>query len=215
MHEFNELEYYRVDLEGTNTPNRYNYWGYSTVGFFAPMSRYSGSISNKNQSAGEASRAAIHEFKTLVKECHKRGIEVILDVVFNHTAEGNEHGPTISFRGIDNRVYYMLAPGGEYYNYSGCGNTFNCNHPVARKFIVDCLRYWVEEMHVDGFRFDLGSIMTRAHSLWHPVNTEGSPRSDAMEKYFPGDMSGEWSETSDVESEDNVVGGMWCRHIRY
>jgi isoamylase len=95
-------------------------------------------------------------------------VQVILDVVFNHTAEGNQKGPTLSFRGLDNRVYYMLAPLGEYYNYSGCGNTFNCNHPTVRKFIVDCLKYWVTEFHVDGFRFDLASIMTRAHSAWHP-----------------------------------------------
>lgn len=93
--------------------------------------------------------------------------QVILDVVFNHTAEGNEMGPTLSFRGLDNRTYYMLAPLGEYYNYSGCGNTLNCNHPTVRKMIVDCLRYWVTEYHVDGFRFDLASIMTRAHSAWH------------------------------------------------
>lgn len=93
--------------------------------------------------------------------------QVILDVVMNHTAEGNEMGPTLSFRGLDNRVYYMLAPLGEYYNYSGCGNTMNCNHPTVRKMIVDCLRYWVTEYHVDGFRFDLASIMTRAHSAWH------------------------------------------------
>lgn len=98
----------------------------------------------------------------------RRGIEVILDVVFNHTAEGNEMGPTLSFRGLDNRMYYMMAPGGEYYNYSGCGNTFNTNHPHVRQFIVDCLRYWVQEYHVDGFRFDLASILTRAHSAWHP-----------------------------------------------
>lgn len=134
----------------------------------------------------------MNEFKTMVKECHRRGIEVILDVVFNHTAEGNEQGPTISFRcisvkfvllqlfgtralhiqrsqcrGLDNRVYYMLAPEGQYYNYSGCGNTLNCNHPHVRGFILDCLRYWVLEMHVDGFRFDLASIMTRAPSVWH------------------------------------------------
>lgn len=94
-------------------------------------------------------------------------MQVILDVVFNHTAEGNELGPTLSFRGLDNRVYYMLAPLGEYYNYSGCGNTLNCNHPTVRKMIVDCLRYWVTEFHVDGFRFDLASILTRAHSAWH------------------------------------------------
>ena len=106
------------------------------------------------RAAGQGARptAVLDEFRQMVKECHRRGIEVILDVVFNHTAEGNEQGPSLSFRGLDNRVYYMLAPGGQYYNYSGCGNTFNCNHPVARQFVLDCLRYWVQEMHVDGFR---------------------------------------------------------------
>lgn len=167
VHEFNELEYYQVQAAGEGQPTRYNFWGYSTVGFFAPMARFAASMGDASSSAADAASATVNEFRTLVKECHRRGIEVILDVVFNHTAEGNENGPTLSFRGIDNRVYYMLAPGGECYNYSGCGNTFNCNHPVAARFIVDCLRYWVEEMHVDGFRFDLGSIMTRAQSTWH------------------------------------------------
>ena len=169
IHEFNELEYFQVAAAGSGAPERYNFWGYSTVGFFAPMARFSAAVAGAAPgAAAAAATAAVDEFKTLVKECHKRGIEVILDVVFNHTAEGNENGLTLSFRGVDNRVYYMLAPGGECYNYSGCGNTFNCNHPVARRFIIDCLKYWVEEMHVDGFRFDLGSIMTRAHSVWHP-----------------------------------------------
>ena len=103
----------------------------------------------------------VDEFKTLVKELHRNGIEVILDVVFNHTAEGNEDGPTISFRGLDNRTYYMLTPEGRYYNFSGCGNTLNCNHPVVRDFVLDCLRYWVAEYHIDGFRFDLASILGR------------------------------------------------------
>ncbi|KAI3435670.1 hypothetical protein D9Q98_001728 [Chlorella vulgaris] len=163
VHEFNELEYYQV-IPGSDS-YRYNFWGYSTVGFFAPMARFSAAAAR-----GEGGGAVLNEFKQLVKECHRRGIEVIMDVVFNHTAEGNEQGPTLSFRGLDNRVYYMLAPGGECYNYSGCGNTMNCNHPVVRQFIVDCLRYWVQEMHVDGFRFDLGSIMTRAPSMWHPCD---------------------------------------------
>ncbi|KAM3209997.1 hypothetical protein ACQJBY_064194 [Aegilops geniculata] len=150
-HEFNELEY-------STSSSKMNFWGYSTINFFSPMTRYtSGGIKN-------CGRDAINEFKTFVREAHKRGIEVILDVVFNHTAEGNENGPILSFRGVDNTTYYMLAPKGEFYNYSGCGNTFNCNHPVVRQFIVDCLRYWVTEMHVDGFRFDLASIMTRGSS---------------------------------------------------
>lgn len=169
VHEFNELEYFEIKSERNfDAPDRFNFWGYSTVSYFAPMGRYSAKYGDTSLPVAEAAAAAVDEFKTLVKEAHRRGIEVILDVVFNHTAEGNENGLTLSFRGIDNRVYYMLAPEGQCYNYSGCGNTFNCNHPAARQFIVDCLRYWVEEMHVDGFRFDLASIMTRAHSDWHP-----------------------------------------------
>ena len=102
------------------------------------------------------------EFKRMVKELHAAGMEVILDIVFNHTAEGNHTGPTISFRGLDNTIYYMLQPDKRFYkNYSGCGNTVNCNHPVVRQFIIDCLTYWVIKMHVDGFRFDLASVMGR------------------------------------------------------
>ncbi|KAK3238549.1 Iron-sulfur assembly protein 1 [Cymbomonas tetramitiformis] len=144
VQEFNELEYYSPNP--VTGEYRYNYWGYSTINFFSPASRYSAG------GAADGGRAAITEFKELVKECHRNGLEVILDIVFNHTAEGNELGPVLSFRGLDNRVYYVVAPAGQFYNYSGCGNTFNCNHPVARRFIVDCLRYWVTEMHVDGFR---------------------------------------------------------------
>lgn len=129
-----------------------NYWGYSPVAFFAPKAGYAADATN----GGE-----VFELKALIKELHANGIEVILDVVFNHTAEGNEKGPTISFKGIDNSVYYMLTPDGYYYNFSGTGNSFNCNHPRVRPFILDCLRYWVSEFHVDGFRFDLASIMTR------------------------------------------------------
>ncbi|XWS73291.1 hypothetical protein CRYUN_Cryun02cG0115600 [Craigia yunnanensis] len=166
-HEFNELEYYSYN--SVLGDYKLNFWGYSTVNYFSPMIRYS--------SAGidNCGRDAINEFKHLVKEAHKRGIEVFMDVVFNHTAEGNEKGPILSFRGVDNSVYYMLAPKGEYYNYSGCGNTFNCNHPVVRQFILDSLRYWVTEMHVDGFRFDLASIMTRSSSLWDSLNVYGNP----------------------------------------
>lgn len=165
-HEFNELEYFKYNA--MTGDYKVNFWGYSTVNFFSPMMRYSASgIRN-------CGRSAINEFKLLVREAHKRGLEVIMDVVFNHTAEGNEKGPVLSFRGIDNSVFYMLAPKGEFYNYSGCGNTFNCNHPVARQFIVDCLRYWVTEMHIDGFRFDLASILTRACSLWDSVNVYGN-----------------------------------------
>jgi len=130
-----------------------NYWGYSTISFFAPKSAYSSDRSGSGP---------VREFKEMVKALHRAGIEVILDIVFNHTAEGNERGITMSFRGFDNPVYYMLEDNRRYYrNYSGCGNTVNCNHPVVRGFILDCLRYWVTEMHVDGFRFDLGSILGR------------------------------------------------------
>ena len=174
VNEFNELEYYQ--LKPANGVYRYNVWGYSTVGFFAPMSRYASCL---EEGGLEKTQEVVNEFKQMVKECHRRGIEVILDVVFNHTAEGNENGPCLSFRGFSNRVYYMLAPQGEYYNYSGCGNTFNCNHPVTREFILDCLRYWVVEMHVDGFRFDLASILSRSHSSWmqEDQKANASPRS--------------------------------------
>jgi isoamylase len=130
-----------------------NLWGYQPTAFCAPNAAYSSNPENGEQ---------IREFKSMVRAFHQAGIEVILDMVFNHTAEGDEHGPTWSFRGIDNPTYYILEPGtGKYVNYSGCGNTVNCNNPVVRDFIVDCLRYWVTEMHVDGFRFDLASILGR------------------------------------------------------
>ncbi len=129
-----------------------NYWGYSTVGFFAPKAGYAES--------GEYGMEA-DELKAMIRELHQEGIEVILDVVFNHTAEGDQRGPTISFRGIDNQTYYLMTPEGEYYNFSGCGNTMNCNNAVVRGFILDCLRYWVSDYHIDGFRFDLASILTR------------------------------------------------------
>ena len=130
-----------------------NLWGYQTIAFFAPNTAYS-----SNRADGEQ----VREFKLLVKAMHEAGIEVILDVVFNHTAEGDEHGPTWSFRGIDNSIYYIVDPEtGKYLNYSGCGDTVNANNPVVRDFIRDCLHYWVTEMHVDGFRFDLASILGR------------------------------------------------------
>ena len=130
----------------------FNYWGYSTNSFFAPKAGYAVS--------GPFGLQA-DEFKTMVKTLHRAGIEVILDVVFNHTAEGNDAGPTISFRGLDNATWYMLTPDGGYYNFSGTGNTLNCNHPVVRLFVLDCLRYWAAEYHVDGFRFDLAAILSR------------------------------------------------------
>ncbi len=149
VHEFNENELARINpLTGGRLRN---YWGYSTVGFFAPKESY----------AAQAG-AQLTEFKEMVRALHRAGIEVILDVVFNHTAEGNEYGPTLSFRGIDNPIYYLLEDEPRYYkNYTGCGNTFNCNHPVVRDFVLDCLRYWAAEMHVDGFRFDLASVLGR------------------------------------------------------
>jgi glycogen operon protein len=130
----------------------YNYWGYSTVGFFAPKAGYAATGRFGMQ---------CDELKTLIKELHKAGIEVMLDVVYNHTAEGNEMGPTISYRGLDNQTYYMLTPEGYYYNFSGCGNTLNCNNPVVRGMVLDSLRYWASEYHIDGFRFDLASILGR------------------------------------------------------
>ncbi|MCL2068218.1 MAG: glycogen debranching protein GlgX [Treponema sp.] len=151
IQEFNENEFPRRNPR--NGKMLTNYWGYSTVAFFAPKSSYS-----SNRTPG----GQVNEFKEMVRELHKAGIEVILDIVLNHSAEGNEQGPTFSFRGLDNPIYYMLDENKRYYkNYSGCGNTLNCNNPIVRTFIIDCLRYWVMEMHVDGFRFDLGSILGR------------------------------------------------------
>ena len=149
--EFNELENTRVNpLTGERLKN---FWGYSPLAFFAPKAAYAVNGRNGNQ---------VREFKELVKALHAAGIEVILDVVFNHTAEGGADGPVISFKGIDNTIYYLLDPATrDYLNFSGCGNTVNCNHPWVRELIVDCLRYWVTEMHVDGFRFDLASIFGR------------------------------------------------------
>jgi isoamylase len=148
--EFDEFENSRQNPETGEL--LLNYWGYAPVAFFAPKAGFAAS----GQEGGE-----INELKALIKELHAHNIEVILDVVFNHTAEGNEKGPTISFKGIDNQTYYILTPDSYYYNFSGTGNTFNCNHPTVRNFIMDCLRYWVSEYHVDGFRFDLASVMTR------------------------------------------------------
>lgn len=135
-----------------------DFWGYNPVSFFAPNTSYS--------SSKEYNREGM-ELKSLIKELHDQNIEVILDVVFNHTAEGNEFGPSFSFKGFDNQIYYMLTPDGHYYNFSGCGNTLNCNHPVVQNMILDCLRYWVIEYRVDGFRFDLASILGR--------NEDGTP----------------------------------------
>ncbi len=114
------------------------------------------------------------ELKNMVKKHHKAGIDVMLDVVFNHTAEGNENGPYISYRGIDNKTYYLLTPEGYYYNFSGCGNTMNCNNAVVRSFILDCLRYWVADYHINGFRFDLAAILSRDSSGAHAAQSDAA-----------------------------------------
>jgi isoamylase len=137
-------------------PGLVNYWGYAPISFFAPHRGYSSS---------QDSLGPIDEFRDMVKALHRAGIEVILDVVFNHTAEGDDRGPTLSFRGLDNATYYILEQDrSRYANYSGTGNTLNANHPIVRRMIVDSLRYWVQAMHVDGFRFDLASILSRGES---------------------------------------------------
>ena len=152
--EFDEMRDHRV-IVGREL---LDYWGYNTVSFFAPNTSYASDREYNHVGT---------ELKQLIKTLKENGIEVILDVVFNHTAEGNEDGPFFSFKGIDNNVYYMLTPDGNYYNFSGCGNTVNCNHPVVQQMIVECLRYWVTTYRVDGFRFDLASILGR--------NEDGTP----------------------------------------
>ena len=156
--EFDEIK----DNRKYNDEVLVDYWGYNPISFFAPNTSYA--AKTEDNSSGT-------ELKKLIKRLHDNGIECLLDVVFNHTAEGNELGPSISFKGFDNNIYYMLTPRGEYYNFSGCGNTLNCNHPVVRYMILECLRYWVTDYHVDGFRFDLASILGR--------NEDGSPMSNA------------------------------------
>ena len=146
--EFDEAQDNRV-VDGEQL---YNYWGYSTVSFFAPNTSYAASTEYNREG---------NELKDFIRSCKEHGIEVYLDVVFNHTAEGDERGPFFSFKGFDNNIYYLLTPDGHYYNFSGCGNTLNCNHPVVHQMIMDCLRYWVTTYRVDGFRFDLASILGR------------------------------------------------------
>lgn len=150
VHEFNEEEVRRFQLD--TDENLTNYFGYSTVSFFSLMNRYAGDSH------------PVYAFKTMVRELHKAGIEVLLDVVYNHTCEGNASGPTLSFRGLDKHAYYLLDEKGGDLNYSGCGNTLNANHPLTRKLIFDSLHYFVTEMHVDGFRFDLASIFSRGQT---------------------------------------------------
>ena len=155
--EFDEMQDYR-EVDGEKL---YNYWGYNTVSFFAPNTSYSAGVEYNREG---------NELKQLIRAFKEHGIEVYLDVVFNHTAEGDERGPFFSFKGFDNNIYYLLTPNGKYYNFSGCGNTLNCNHPIVHQMILDCLRYWVTTYRVDGFRFDLASILGR--------NEDGTPMAD-------------------------------------
>ncbi|MCR5612192.1 glycogen debranching protein GlgX [Treponema sp.] len=210
VYEFDENE--NGNTNPKNGERLYNYWGYSTIGFFAPKQGYS---------SDKTPGGCVREFKNLVKELHKAGIEVILDVVYNHTAEGNENGSTYEFKGIQNDVYYHLVEGDmQYYkNYTGCGNTVNCNHPVVREFIMDSLKYWVTQMHVDGFRFDLAPILCRSQTgqlltfppltnqiaedpILHDTKIIAEPW-DAAGGYlvgrFPG---GRWSEWNDRYRDD-------------
>jgi len=150
IHEFDECDC-PFSNPKTGERNR-NFWGYNTIAFAAPKAAYAASGTEHGQ---------INEFREMIKAFHAAGIEVWLDVVFNHTGEGNEHGRTYSFRGLDNSLYYLLMPDGRYLNFSGCGNTLNCNHPVVRSLLLTCLRFWVGDMHVDGLRFDLASILGR------------------------------------------------------
>jgi isoamylase len=152
--EFDECSYRKT--APISRTQLYNYWGYMPLNCFAPMTRYASQPGEKGQA-----RRAIHEFKLMVRELHRAGIEVILDVVYNHTGENCAHGPSISYRGIAPEIYYLIDNKCHFMNFSGCGNTFNANHPVVRELILESLRYWVEEMHVDGFRFDLASALTR------------------------------------------------------
>ena len=147
-----------INAREMNGQQLLEYWGYNTVCFFAPNTSYAAKAEQHSEG---------RELKTLIKALHDNGIEVILDVVFNHTAEGNENGPMFSFKGFDNKIYYMLTPDGNYYNFSGCGNTLNCNHPIVQQLVLECLRYWTVCYRVDGFRFDLASILGR--------NEDGSP----------------------------------------
>ncbi len=152
IHVFDEWEFTRFNPK-TGERLR-NYWGYNTLGFFAPKGHYSHLGTDRGQQ--------VVAFKEMVRALHQAGLEIILDVVFNHTVENNHLGPTLSFRGIDNSIYYLLEDNRRYYkNFSGVGNSLNCNQPIVRDFIIDCLRYWEQEMHVDGFRFDLATTLSR------------------------------------------------------
>lgn len=208
VQEFDEFE--NINHNPLTGERLKNYWGYSTLAFFAPKGTYSSSGTMGEQ---------IREFKRMVKAFHDAGIEVILDVVFNHTAEGDQTGPTLSFRGIDNQIYYILENDRRFYkNYSGCGNTFNCNNPLVHDFILDCLRYWVIKMRVDGFRFDLASILGRDEDgkilsnpplIWKieqdPIlrNTKIIAEAwDAAGAYQLGDFPGRWAEWNGKYRDD-------------
>jgi isoamylase len=207
-----------------------NFWGYSTMAFFAPQSQFC---------VNPESGSHLREFRDMVKALHRAGIEIILDVVFNHTDEGNQFGPVFSFKGLDNQTYYFLSPSDpQYYmDFTGCGNTFNCNHPLCQKLIVECLKYWVREAHVDGFRFDEGSILTRGEDglpAAHPpvvwqieldddlADTKMTAEAwDAAGLYqvghFPGDRWAEWNGRfrddirSFVRGEPGIVGAVASR----
>ena len=191
--EFDDKEVLRIGADGKPL---YNYWGYSTVSFFAPHRGYC---------VNSATGAHLNELREMVKALHKAGIEVILDVVFNHTSEGNHQGPTVNFRGIDNEIYYHLVENDKQYymDYSGCGNTLNCNHPIVQKMIVECLEFWVGEMHVDGFRFDEGSILSRGQ--------------DGIPMEYPPVI---WSiELSEILADTKIIAEAWdaagCYQIGY
>ncbi len=208
IHEFDEDE--NINVNPVTGEKLKNYWGYSTISFFAPKGRYSSSGTMGEQ---------FHECKEMIRKFHEAGIEVILDVVFNHTAELDHLGPTLCFRGIDNSTYYMLEPDKRFYkNFSGCGNTFNCNNPIVREFIINCLKYWVIEMDVDGFRFDLASILGRdidGNMLSNPPLIERIEEDsilrdtkiiaeawDVAGAYQVGDFPGRWAEWNGKYRDD-------------
>ena len=223
LFEFNELEYF---LRGDARQHLLNFWGYSTLAFFAPMSRYA---------ASPEPGAAVTEFKTLVKALHAAGIEIILDVVFNHTAEGEKTDGTYHFRGLDEKATYLQDPDGTYQNWSGCGNTVNANHPITRDFIVECLKYWAKEMHVDGFRFDLATSLCRGedgHLMKHPPLIKAIEADPALKNvkliaeawdcggyqvgHFPGKRFADWNGKfrDDVRrfwNHNHAVGGLATR----
>ncbi len=215
IQEFDELE--NVNINPVTGERLKNYWGYSTMAFFAPNNNYCSSRTTGEQ---------VKEFREMVTAFHEAGIEVIMDVVFNHTSEGDHTGPTVSFRGIDNKIYYILEDDKRFYkNYSGCGNTFNCNQPLVREFILDCLRYWVIEMKIDGFRFDLASILGRDESgnlnknpsLIEIIEDDPILRNtkiiaeawDAAGAYQVGSFPGRWSEWNGKYRDD--VRRFWKR----